>query len=253
MCHEWKVNLRHFLRARCRYGAGVAAPRTIFSWNLAMLERSAEAPHTWGLEHTEQAVRESVVAVDADIVLFQELPAMVPFLPSHDMVRANPQSHQGHLATLFHRDRVQPAPEPTVVPGCGLLVTLPDGLTIANVHLQAGKAAIGERLEQLATVIEASPTPDILVMGDTNTRLAEADALANAGLTGRLPPRPTWDGKRNRFHRDIPEFSAYFTRWFGTERVKVSNVAVWSEPHEVEGHAFNLSDHYGLSLSVELR
>lgn len=230
---------------------------TILTWNLAMLERSAEAPHTWGMEHTEQAVREQVLARDPDIVLFQELPRAVPYLETHDMLRANPETHQGNLATLLRHqvladERRNSEPLVTVVDGCAVMVTLSSGLTIANVHLAPGPAAVGERLEQLARIVESSPTPQLLIAGDTNSRVDEEKPLAEAGLTGVKPPRPTWDGKRNRFHTDIPEFSAYFTRWFATEQVRVGEVALVDDPVERDDHRFYLSDHHGLFFTVEV-
>ena len=235
---------------------------TVLTWNLAMLERSAQAPHTWGIEHTEQAVRERVLECAPDMVLFQELPGMVPFLETHDMIRANPTTHQGQLATLCahqlladeRRDAGSStaAPVVTVVNGCAVLVTLASGLTVANVHLSPGPGATGQRLEQFADVVESSPTPHLLIIGDTNTRVDEIQPLADAGLVGAKPPKPTWDGKRNRFHADIPEFSAYFTRFFATEAVSVSEVKVLDRPWSVDEDTFYLSDHHGLMVTVDL-
>ncbi len=236
-------------------------PLSVLTWNLAMLERSAQAPHTWGIEHTEQAVRERVLDCAPDIVLFQELPGMVPFLETHDMVRANPTSHQGQLATLcthqLMADERQASgstsgPLVTVVDGCAVLITLASGLTVANVHLAPGPGATGLRLEQLADVVESSPTPHLLIIGDTNTRVDEVQPLADAGLVGAKPPKPTWDGKRNRFHADIAAFSAYFTRFFATEAVSVSNVEVLDKPWKVDDDTFYLSDHHGLMVTVDL-
>lgn len=230
---------------------------TILTWNLAMLERSAEAPHTWGMEHTEQAVRERVVSHAPDVVFFQELPRAVPYLETHDMLRANPETHQGNLAILIRHEllaneRRISEPVVTVIEGCAVMVTLSSGLTLANVHLAPGPAAVGERLEQLARIVESSPTPRLLIAGDTNSRVDEEEPLAEAGLTGERPPRPTWDGKRNRFHTDIPEFSAYFTRWFATSDLTVSDVALVDDPVEMDTHRFYLSDHHGLFFSVAI-
>lgn len=230
---------------------------SVLTWNLAMLERSAEAPHTWGIEHTEQAIRERVLEQSPDIILFQELPGMVPFIETHDMVRANPKTHQGNLATLCTHglladEKRENGPIITVVDGCAVLLTLASGLTVANVHLAPGPGATGLRLEQMANVVESSPTPHLLVIGDTNTRVDEMEPLAEAGLVGAKPPKPTWDGKRNRFHADIPEFKAYFTRFFATEAVAVSDVTVLDHPWTVDDDTFYLSDHHGLMVSVDL-
>ena len=160
------------------------------------------------------------------------------------------------LATLVRHEvlaREGPdGPRLTVVAGCALLVTLADGLTIANVHLSPGPAAVAERLDQLARIVEASPTPTLLIAGDTNTRVAEEAPLAEAALVGTRPPHATWDSKRNGFRSDAPRFTAHFTRWFASPGVKVSGVKVDREPVEVDGHAFHLSDHYSLRGSVAL-
>ncbi len=230
--------------------------RTFLSWNLAMLERSDQAPASWGVEHSEHAVRERVLGWAPDIVLFQELPRMVPYLETHGMIRANPLTHQGNLATLVRLEVLaaegDEGPRVTVVDGCALLVTFADGLTIANVHLAPGPAAVGERLEQFARIVEASPTPTILIVGDTNTRVAEEAPLADAELRGVRPRQPTWDSKRNRFRQDGRAFTAHFTRWFASPGVKVAGVQVDREPVEVDGTAFHLSDHYSLRGSVAL-
>lgn len=224
-----------------------------------MLARSAQAPPSWGQENTELAFREQALATGPDLVLLQELPRMVPFVETHDMIKANPESHQGNLAILIsHRmladeTATRPdGPQVTVIPGCAILITLADGLTVANVHLAPGPGAAGERLEQLAQVVEASPTPDLVIIGDTNTRQAEVATVAEAGLAGPRPPRPTWDSRRNRFNAGGPEFTAYFTRWFATEAVLVDDVDVLRDPIDLDGQRFHLSDHYPLTGRVTL-
>ncbi len=226
---------------------------TFLSWNLAMIERSAEAPPQWDVSDTEAAVRDRVLVLAPDLVLFQELPGFVPFVESHGMVRANPRSHSGNLATLVGLDRMVREPVVTVVPGCALLTTLAEpALTVANVHLAPGPGAIGERLEQVAAVVAASPTEALLIVGDTNTRRAEIGAIEAAGLVTAKPPRPTWDSRRNRF-RPGPEYSAYFTRWFASPAVTVSRIKVWHQPLRHDRYQFHLSDHYALSGTVTLR
>ena len=59
---------------------------SFLTWNVAMMQRSAEAPHQWSLEQTEDAVRSFVSARDPDVVCFQELPGLVPYLDTHSLV-----------------------------------------------------------------------------------------------------------------------------------------------------------------------
>ncbi|MGF1595829.1 MAG: endonuclease/exonuclease/phosphatase family protein [Acidimicrobiales bacterium] len=232
---------------------------TFLTWNLAMLARSAQAPPWWTQEHSQLAVRERVLAAEPDLVLFQELPRLVPYVETHDMLRANPATHQGNLAVLVsnevlttEREVHADGPLVAVVEGCAVLATFTSGLTVANVHLAPGPAATAERFEQLARIVELSPTPDLLVVGDTNTRVDEIDTIAAAGLVGAPPPHPTWDSRRNRFNPSGPEFVAYFTRWLATERIIVDEVGVATDPVVHDGRRFHVSDHYPLTGRAHL-
>lgn len=221
-----------------------------------MLERSAQAPLGWDVHDTEEAVRDLVLAARPDVVCLQELPGLVPFVETHDMIRSNPRTHSGNLATLVSHDLMQTRPAHSAVAGCALLTSVTDpDLTIANVHLTpgAGPDARAARLDQLGLIVEASPTPRLLIVGDTNTRLDEIDALRERGLTTIRPPRPTWDSRRNRFREDSTAFTAYFTRWLAGPGLEVEDVRVWEGPVEREGRHFHLSDHYALSGVVRIQ
>lgn len=216
-----------------------------------MLERSAQAPHTWTQEDTEAAVRDFVLEVEPDVVLFQELPRMVPFIETHGMIPSNPVSHSGNLATLVKHELLATEPTYDVVDGCALLTTFGQ-VTIANVHFEPGPGGTSGRLEQAARVVEASRTADLLIVGDTNTRVDEEHYFADAGLLGEKPPSPTWNSRSNRFRSDAPEFAAYFTRWFATESVDISEVKVWTVPTMSQNKRFCLSDHYAMSGAATL-
>ncbi len=222
------------------------------TWNLAMFDQPAEAPHGWTQSHTEAVVRELVLAVEPDVVLFQELPGLVPYVETHAMVKANPQSHSGHLATLVAHPLMEAAePRIDIVDRCGLLVTFDHlDLTIANVHLESGKGADGERLAQVVAVAEAAPGGRLVIAGDTNTRISELADIESLGLVSTKPPQPTWDSRRNRFRDGMPEFSAYFTRWISGGPVRVDGVTVHTEAFEYEGRSFHISDHYALSGTI---
>jgi hypothetical protein len=223
---------------------------SFLSWNLALMKRSAQAPHTWSIENAEAAFRDIALQMSPEVIVLQELPGLVPFVETHGMIRANPESHSGNLATLVKHEILASGPSVLVVSGCAILTTLYDDLTVANVHLSpgSGKRAEAQRLEQLARIVEASPTPGLLIVGDTNTRIGELGPLEEAGLHTTPPPRPTWDSRTNRFNsgREAREFRAYFTRWFASPGVSVSEVAVLDSPIEHDRHRFQLSDHFGL-------
>lgn len=224
---------------------------TFLTWNLALLARSAEAPPAWTDEHGQLAVREVVLAVEPDVVLFQELPGLCPYVETHDMIRANPLTHSGNLGVLVSNELIERwgRPAHVVVDRCAVLITFEDpgpALTIADVHLAPGKGGTAERLAQLAAVIDASPTPDLAIIGDLNTRAAELATLNDAGIATPAPPRPTWDSRRNRFHRRGREFTATFTRACSFGSVTMSGQRVLVEPVDEAGHRFHLSDHYPL-------
>lgn len=234
---------------------------TFLTWNLAMLGRSDEAPPSWTQEHTEAEIRRVALQAGPDLVLFQELPRLVPYLETHDMVKANPESHQGNLATLVSHELVGRVgqPEVTTVPGCAILTTFAvagsgSAITIANVHLApgAGAAAVGSRLDQLARIVEESPTAALAIIGDTNTRVDELDALAEADLHSPAPPRPTWDSSANRFHHQGPEFVAYFSRAIVSPGVEVVDQLVLDEPIDIDGNRFHPSDHFALTGTLHL-
>lgn len=230
---------------------------TCLSWNLAMLTRSRQAPPWWTQEHAEAAVRERVLDWSPDLVTLQELPGIVPYVETHDMVRANPRSHSGNLATLVGNhllDDLGDGARPVVVPRCGLLVTFPAwDLTVANVHLAPGRGASGLRLAQLQAVLASAPTREVLVLGDTNSRTAEESTISSLGLAAPRPPRPTWDGRRNPFNGPSGDFVAYFTRCLVTPGVRVVDQTVHPGRVEADGTSFHLSDHFALEVSISLK
>jgi endonuclease/exonuclease/phosphatase family metal-dependent hydrolase len=218
------------------------------SWNLAMMETSAQAPLGWEQMETEAAIRDVVLRVEPDVICYQELPGIVPFVETHRMFPTTPESHSGNLAMLVTPRLYESRPRVHVVGDFAILATFVDELTIANVHLVSGRAGEERRREQLARIVAASPTQALLVVGDTNMRIAEAEGLD--GLISTKPPSPTWDSRANRFRDDAPKYTAYFTRWFSTPGVEVDDVAILSNPVRVRGAAFHLSDHYALAGTV---
>jgi len=226
---------------------------SFLTWNLAMLERSAQAPIYWESSATEAAVRDVVLELAPDVVCYQELPGLVPFVETHSMIPANPKSHSGNLATLVRNELATTELKVGTVDGCAVLTTFVDlDLTVANVHLPAGRSMAPERLMYLSKIIDASPTKPLLIVGDTNMRIEEAERFSALGFSGDKPPAPTWDSRRNRFRDDAPEFSAYFTRWFASPGLSVTDVRVHAEPLEHDDRRFHLSDHFALGGTIVL-
>ncbi len=230
--------------------AAVVTSLRFLTWNLAMLERSDEAPLGWEPSDTEAAVRDAVLDLAPDVICYQELPGLVPFVETHTMLPATPESHSGNLAMLLTPEARSTVTAAFVVGDHAIVATFADELTIANVHLMSGRAGEERRREQFRRVVEASPTAALLIVGDTNMRVAETGRLD--AVTGEQPPSPTWDGRRNRFRADAPQFTAYFTRWFASQEAATSDVVVHEQPVEVDGHRFHLSDHHALSGTVSV-
>ena len=231
----------------------------IVSWNLAMLERSAQAPASLQHFEIEAAIRQFTLDINPDVVCWQELPNQVPFVETLDLLQATTQSHSGKLATLVANDSplAEPTPEILAIDGVGLLATFDQvddrpAFTIGNVHLEPGRGGEGRRLEQLGQIVSASPTERLIIVGDTNMRMADVEFVAAAGFATPKPPRPTWNSKKNRFRSDAYEFSAYFTRFFASPGISVSNMVVHDAVTEKDGSHFYWSDHFALSAIITI-
>lgn len=220
--------------------------------NLAMLERSSQAPFHWEQSHTEAALRDLVLEVAPDIVCWQELPNLLPYVETLTPLKATTLSHHGNIATLVTHAVAAREPKVQIVEGAAVLATFDDALTIANVHLAPGRGGADQRVMQIAQIVEASPTLNLLIVGDTNMRVEEAALLLDSGFTGTKPPSATWDSKANPFRLDMPGFRAYFTRWFASPGLEVSDVVVHRKPVTFDDARFHLSDHYALSGQITL-
>ena len=102
-------------------------------------------------------------------------------------------------------------------------------------------------------ILEATTTSQLVVVGDTNTRIDEEKTIADLGFATDRPPIPTWNTKENKFRDGSREYSAYYTRYFAKgEHVAVMNPKVHDVPMNVDGNQFFLSDHYLLSGDIEI-
>ncbi len=225
---------------------------------MALLERSAQAPGSVQQFHTEDAIRTAILELEPDIVCFQELPNMVPFVETLDLLQATTTSHSGRLATLVAKDTLGKAkPEIKAVDRIGLLATFPEttnrpAFTVGNVHLEPGKGGAGRRLEQLGELVSQSPTERLLVAGDTNTRIADVALIEEAGFATPKPPRSTWNSRKNKFRAGGNEFTAYFTRMFASPGIEIGEQLVHDVPAEVDGSQFYWSDHFALSATISV-
>lgn len=225
---------------------------TFLTWNLCLLDKSDQAPVDWRPDQTEDRIRQFILSLAPDFVLFQELPGLVPYVETHDMVRGDTISHSGHIVTLAKRE-LMPSLNCRVLDRAAVLTTIEGtNLTLANVHLPSGGNVAGKRRSILRTLVEHSPTPHLLIAGDTNMQISEAESLDAIGLAGSKPPRPTWDSRTNQFRAGGRAFTAYYSRYFHTAKLTLSDVQVWDEPVDVDGKRFFISDHFPLSATISL-
>ena len=223
---------------------------TFLSWNLCLLEPSAEAPSNWRMDLTESKVREFILELQPDFVFFQELPALVPYVEKYDLIPSNTISHSGTIATIAKEELMDDL-ESKSIGRFGVFTAVRSArLTFANVHLEPGRDGDFKRLEMLRTISNTCPTEALAIIGDTNMRISEEKSLEPIGLFGERPPTPTWNTKKNKYRDNGRAFTSYFTRYFHSDRCEIDNVKVHDEPIEYEGDKFFLSDHFALSGRV---
>ncbi len=217
---------------------------SFLTWNLCLLENSYQAAPNWRIDQAEAKVRELVLELAPDFVFFQELPGLVPFVETHDLIPANTTSHSGNIATIVKQEMMDQI-ESKAVAGFAVVSSIPSaGITFANVHLEPGGNGKHKRLSSLKRLVNECKTPGLIVVGDTNTRTDEEDSLEKIGLIGQRPPAATWNSRVNRFREKGRRYTAYYTRYFHSENLNVSGVQVIQQPVIEDGKKFHLSDHF---------
>ena len=225
---------------------------TFLTWNLCLMQNSDDAPAGWRVDQTESKVREFILEHDPDFVFFQELPGLVPYVETHDLIPANTKSHSGNIATIVRKELMDEL-ESKTIGGFAVVSRIKSaGLTFANVHLEAGKGGDYKRLESLNRIVNECESPSLVIAGDTNTRVEEEESLKTIGLLGKRPPKPTWNSNVNHFRSHGRKFSSYYTRYFHNDSAKISKVKVWDQPFEHDSSKFYLSDHFALSAQVSI-
>lgn len=225
---------------------------TFLTWNLAMMERSDFAPANWRIDQTEAAVRDLVMRLDPDVVLFQELPGMVPFIETHDMAPANTRGQTGDIATLV-RHSLMPGLTATTSENAVLVHFANTPVTLANVHLPSGKGGANYRKYAVQDIKKDCATDELLVLGDTNTRTREEKTFRMLGLTGKRPPEPTWNGRISKYRHGARAYTAYFTRAFHTKGMRLTDMQVITDPIKQGTKSFHISDHFPLLGRFEVK
>ena len=216
-----------------------------------MLAPSDSAPVSWRVDQTEAEIRRQVLELQPDFVFFQELPAMVPFIETHNLLSAHTISHSGTIATLIKKELADLFQAGKIERFAVTASSQELGITLANVHFVPGRGESGRRQEMMKKIASQFGDQGLLIVGDTNTRVEEVAGFESLGLVGRKPPAPTWDTHSNRFRHDAPKFKAYFTRYFHNSKVVVDSVKVFDDPVQADGKSFYLSDHFPMSGIVK--
>lgn len=223
---------------------------TFLSWNLCMMQRSDAAPVSWRVDQTEAEVRELVLELQPDFVFFQELPGMVPFVETHDLIPANTVSHSGNIATIAKKELMDDLESRALGKFAVITRIKSAGFAFANVHLEPGGNGNFKRMDMLSQIVRACDGDKLVIAGDTNTRVSEEAMIGSLGLEGERPSVPTWNSKRNRFRDGGREYTTYYTRYFHTNDVRVRKAKVWDKPVSADGRMFYLSDHFAISGTV---
>ena len=227
---------------------------SFLSWNLAMLAVSEQSPTGWDAEYTEDVIRRIVLREKPHWVFYQEIPQHVPYAEGYELIREQTDSHSGSIVSLVRQDLADEEPmEHTAIPNCAVLSTIPRlELTLANVHLPPGKSGVANRSRAIQRILEATTTDQLVVVGDTNTRVDEESSFAKLGFHIQRPPSATWNTKVNRFRSNDRRYTAYYTRYFAKGQVAVEDVKVHDVPMSVDGRQFFLSDHFALSGRIRV-
>lgn len=216
------------------------------------MEPSAQAPPHWRLDLTEAKVRELVLELKPDFVFFQELPGLVPYVETHDLVPANTISHSGNIATIAKKELMEDL-ESKTVGRFGVQTTIKSAdLSLVNVHLEPGRTGDDTRNRQISEIMEGCSASGLVIAGDTNMRVAEEDALKEMGIVGERPPVATWNSRINHYREGGREYTSYYTRYLHNDRVKIDQVKVYDKPFDQDGKKFFLSDHFALSGRIKV-
>ena len=108
------------------------------------------------------------------------------------------------------------------------------------------------RLRMFKQILEATKTERLLVIGDTNTRIAEEKEIGDLGFDVTRPPEATWNTRENHFRKKSRKYTAYYTRYFSKGDMVVTDAKVQDVPMQVDGQSFFLSDHFALSGSLKI-
>jgi len=232
------------------------APRmtTVLSWNIALCKPSNEAK--WDHDENTRRIEQAITDSNADILSIQEAPSDTwstsGILGSNYTLVGSVKTHCGFTMILVKATKQALRVHIEGAPAIGALV---DGVVYVAMHLMPHKNGLYCRMQQMQNILASTPSSvrRCVIVGDSNMRNVEGDAIENLGLAdawkqsgGCLDTEYTWNSRINRYHKDGFEFVCRFDRAYLRETTCTDFNLISNTKKE---GAF-LSDHFGILLNV---
>ena len=244
-------------------------PLNILSWNISNAHPSFSAPDK--LQRSQDAprlIREECLRYTPDIIALQECP--YPSFGSDEFTNyvsvGTRQSHCGFVDLLIRNElqNVQPITLPKHLPSVATTIALPNEtkITVSSSHLAPFKEGADQRLMQCMTLLDCMYTesPNCILLGDMNMRVAEDVNIENAGLIdawksagANSDSKFSWNTFTNKYHEGCYQYRARYDRCY--IRGDVFSVREFGliGNHPVENRSGDyLSDHFGLSIRLDV-
>ena len=236
-------------------------PLRCVTWNVAQFLEgngmSVKAPPSWSRAENLSALCQEVLRWDADIVSLQECPTARPlpqFLARYAFVGASP-AHAG-LVHLYARPEL----------GCvslamhdvpGVIAHMShsgQSLHIVAVHLAYGgsEKSVDVRRDQLEKFLRQCDGDGVMILGDTNAREEEANALCKRHKLREAPyAGNSWEPARTQYHTLKEGFTRHppgqrYDRVLYKGAVSVEVCVAGKSKVYCDGVGFYLSDHFAI-------
>ena len=219
-----------------------------------------------------------------DVIALQECPRPsfgIDLFGSDGYVSAGTQpSHCGYVDLLLRRElltashdddvendepRFRPVSHPKYsLPAVSASFDLPCGtsVSVSSCHLAPSKGYGEVRMAQCHALMDllADATDDCILLGDTNLREAEGDAVIRSrddewidawrACGSDKDSKFTWDSFSNRYHESGFKFRARYDRCYVRGKKVGANGFGLVGKGAVEGRGDHLSDHFGLAVGI---
>jgi endonuclease/exonuclease/phosphatase family metal-dependent hydrolase len=238
------------------------------SWNICNCKPSNEA--TWNVEENREKILKTILDTDSDVVCLQEASGVTEVLSSKYTLVDSCFSHAGGTEIWvktsitaskleIKRDSKQLLGEEEgeavyleFGPGVAAII---DNTAYISVHLPPSKRGADLRLQAFQDILESLPSnvKAFVIVGDTNMRIAENDAVEALGLVdawkqmgSKKINENTWDSYVNLYHKEGYAFSCRFDRMY----LRGLNCTSFRLMANTKTDGSYLSDHFGILADV---